>query len=150
MPFSTEREAKQFLADKIYQESEIQNAPLSEIDRRLLRFSEQDPGSEKGIPEDVLYGVDYAWETRMTALLKQAWQRDKENPLERQNYLDAMDRLKGSGHYIQVIAGPVFDRFGFSSASAFPQISVQKILLWAALGVVVFFAIALLMIAVSR
>lgn len=48
MPFATEREAKQFLADKIYQQSQSAGEPLSDVDRRLLLFSEQDPGSEEG------------------------------------------------------------------------------------------------------
>src|SRR5581483_5878481 len=98
MPFATQREAKQFLADKIYQQSQSAGEPISDVDRRLLLFSEQDPGSEEGIPEDMLYDTDLDWERRMTELLRQAWQRDKKNPAERQQYLDAMERLKSGDH----------------------------------------------------
>ena len=153
MPFASEREAKQFLADKIYQESQVQGSPISDVDRRLLIFSEQDPGSEGGIPEDVLYAdPDPGWERRMTELLQQAWQRDKANPTERQLYLDAMDRLKGGDHYIQIIAGPVFGNsfFGNTSASGFPVISLGRIALWSAVGVLVFFVIALICVALTR
>ncbi len=152
MQFSTEREAKEFLADKIYQESGLEGAPLSDVERRLLLFSEQDPGSEKGIPDDVLYDTDFDWEARMTALLRQAWQRDKADPTERQKYLDAMDRLKSSDHYIQVIAGPVFSGsfFGNTSGSGFPVISLGRIALWSVVGIVVFAIIALVCVALTR
>src|SRR5215469_18769204 len=129
MPFASEREAKQFLAGKIYQQSQSAGEPLSDVDRRLLLFSEQDPGSEEGIPEDVLDDTDLDWEGRMTELLREAWLRDKKNPAERQQYFDAIERLKAGDHYIQVIAGPVFSRsfLGSPSISGFPVISLGRI-----------------------
>ncbi len=152
MQFSTEREAKEFLADKISQESGLEGAPLSDVERRLLLFSEQDPGSEQGIPEDMLYDTDFDWEARMTALLRQAWQRDKADPAERQKYLDAMERLKSSDHYIQVIAGPVFGGsfLGITNVSGLPVISLSRIALWSAAGIVLFAIIALVCVAVTR
>src|SRR4029077_20378787 len=142
-----EREAKQFLADKICQQSGIDGPLLSDVDRRLLLFSEEDPGSEEGIPEDVLNDVDPEWEARMTALLRQAWRRDKDDPTERQKYLDALDRMKDRDHYIQVIAGPVFDHSIASALSdprlfAYPVISLRRIALWTGAGVLLFVIIA--------
>lgn len=152
-PFASEREAKQFLADKIYQQSQSTGEPLSDVDRRLLLFSEQDPGSEEGIPDDVLYAdTDRDWERRMTELLRQAWQRDKENPAERQQYLAAMERLKAGDHYIQIIAGPVFGPsfLGITSISGYPEISLKRIGLWVGVGTVLFVIIALVWVALTR
>lgn len=152
MPFATERQAKQFLADKIYQQSQLAGAPISDVDRRLLLFSEQDPGSEKGIPEDMLSDLDLEWEQRMTDLLRQAWRRDKENPAERQLYLDAMERMKASDHYIQVIADPVFGRslFGTGGPSGLQEIQLGRILPWIGVGMVLFGIIALIWMALTR
>jgi hypothetical protein len=153
MPFSTEREAKQFLADKICQQSGIDGPMLSDVDRRLLLFSEQDPGSEEGIPEDMLGDVNTEWEVRMTDLLRQAWQRDKADPTECQKYLDALDRLKEGDYYIQVIAGPVFgslaDRAAVGKLGSFlggslPTISLRRIALWVAVAMAVMVIIAYL------
>lgn len=96
--------------------------------------------------------TDRDWERRMTELLRQAWRRDKENPAERQQYLDAMERLKSGDHYIQVIAGPVFSGslLGVSSISEYPAISLGRIALWAGAGIVLFVIIALVWVAMTR
>jgi 6,7-dimethyl-8-ribityllumazine synthase len=39
-------------------------------------------------------------------LLKAAYQRDRENPVELERYQDAMRKLKDSDHYILVMAVP--------------------------------------------
>jgi len=101
MPFATDSEARQFLADKILQESQLQGASISDVERRLLMFSVDDPASAEGIPNDELYDPNPNWERRMTKLLRDAWQRDRDNPGEHQLYRDAMERLKGGDHYIQ-------------------------------------------------
>jgi hypothetical protein len=54
MPFSTQREAKQFLANKIVAEAEREGAPLSDVERRMLLFCEQEPETVTGFPDDVL------------------------------------------------------------------------------------------------
>jgi hypothetical protein len=104
----SEREARQFLVDKICHESEGEGAPLSDLERRLLMFSVAEPGTAKGIPDEVLNDIDPDWEARMTALLHNAYDRDRDDPEQRQGYLDAMLRLKDSDHYILAIAEQVF------------------------------------------
>jgi len=46
------------------------------------------------------------YEEKMIRLLSAAYKRDKENPLERERYKDAMQTLKDSDHYILVMAVP--------------------------------------------
>jgi hypothetical protein len=82
----------------------VQGTPLSDDEQKLLLFSEQDPESPKDIPEELLYGVDEEYENRITSLLKAAYARDRDNPLERQQYEGAMKTLEGSDHYILVMA----------------------------------------------
>jgi hypothetical protein len=118
MQFPSERDAKQFLVDKIAQEAICQGTPLPDVERRLLMFSEQDPGSEKGIPDDVLFDTDLDWEARMAGMLRLAYEKDKDNPDERQKYADAMLTLKDSDHYILVMANQVFSKRGREKAAS--------------------------------
>jgi hypothetical protein len=104
MTFSSPMDAKKFLAGKITAESAMQSMPLSGDEQKLLLFSEQDPESPTDIPEELLEGVDEEYENRITSLLKAAYARDRNNPLERQQYEDAVKTLEGSDHYILVMA----------------------------------------------
>lgn len=109
MPFSSQREAKQFLADKIIAEADREGLPLSNIERRMLLFSVDEPETMEGFPENVSMDVDEAYEKKITALLKAAYARDKDIPGEGQNYKDAYDKLAEGDHYISVMAGSVLD-----------------------------------------
>jgi hypothetical protein len=104
MTFSSPMDAKKFLAGKIAAEAANRGMHLSEGEQKLLLFSEQDPESPVDIPEELLEGVDEEYERKITSLLKSAYERDRENPLERQRYEDAMKTLDGSDHYILVMA----------------------------------------------
>jgi hypothetical protein len=104
MTFSSPMDAKKFLADKIAAEAAIQGMHLSEGEQKLLLFSEQDPESPVDIPEELLEGVNEEYERKITSLLKNAYERDCGNPLECQQYEDAMKKLDDSDHYILVMA----------------------------------------------
>ena len=105
-------EAKKFLADKITLQAAMEEMPFSEGEQKLLLFSEEDPESPAAteIPDDLLYGDNEKYEEKVIRLLRAAYSRDQENPLEREKYGDAMQTLKGSDHYILVIAEPALAR----------------------------------------
>ena len=107
MPFSTQREAKQFLANKIIAEADRQGSPLSDIDKRMLLFSEQEPETLQGLSEDALTNIDLEYENRITNLLRAAYAREKSIPEEGQRYKDAYSKLQEGDHYISVLAKPV-------------------------------------------
>jgi hypothetical protein len=104
MTFASQMDAKKFLADKIVFEAAIQETPLSDGEQKLLLFSEQDPESPGDIPDELLEGVDHEYEQKITSLLRAAYERDRENPHELEQYQDAMQKLKGSDHYLLVMA----------------------------------------------
>ncbi len=110
MTFSSQLEAKRFLAAKITSEAEREGAALSDVDKRMLLFSEQEPESTVGFPDGFLDDIDEEYERRVTSLLKAAYTRDRDNPLERQQYEDAMKALDGSDHYILVMAEAALPR----------------------------------------
>jgi hypothetical protein len=99
-------DAKKFLASKIVSEANLQELPLSDGEQKLLLFSEQEPESSKDIPDELLEGIDHEYEKKITSLLRAAYQRDRNNPHERERYQDAMQKLSGSDHYILVMAEP--------------------------------------------
>jgi hypothetical protein len=107
MPFSTQREAKQFLAGKIVEEAARAGTPLSETDQRMLLFSEQEPETLQGLSDDALTDIDVEYENRITNLLRAAYAREKSIPEERQRYKDAYSKLQEGDHYISVMAQPV-------------------------------------------
>jgi hypothetical protein len=67
MAFSSQMDAKKFLASKIVFEAEIEGTPLSGGEQKLLLFSEQDPESPRDIPEELLEGVDHEYEQKLPA-----------------------------------------------------------------------------------
>jgi len=138
MPFSSQREAKQFLVSKIIAEAAYQVAPLSDVERQLLLFTEQEPESMKGLPEEVLQDVDVEYEEKITALLRAAYKRDRDNPQEREQYTDAMRELEKGDHYILVMANAALPRSHIASAALPPPHTVRDLLLYVAiaLGVV--------------
>ena len=99
-------DAKKFLASKIVAEANLKTIPLSDGEQKLLLFSEQDPESPTDIPEELLEGIDYEYQEKITRLLRAAYERDRINPQELEQYQDAMQTLKGSDHYILVMAEP--------------------------------------------
>lgn len=74
--FSSQKEAKQFLTDKVIVEAAAQGEPLSKADKRLLFFSVNEPGTATGIPRERLESDDTEFEAKITGLLKAAYERD--------------------------------------------------------------------------
>ena len=112
MPFSNQLDAKQFLVDKIVSEAQSQGMPLSDTDRRMLLFSLDESESATGIPVEVLEDTSGVYEAKIIKLLKAAYQKDSNNPEERRKYRDAIRTLKGSDHYILVMASAALPRNG--------------------------------------
>jgi hypothetical protein len=69
-------------------------------------FSEEDPESPTDVPDELLEGIDHEYEKKITGLLRAVYDRDRDNPQELEQYQDAMQKLKGSDHYILVMAEP--------------------------------------------
>jgi hypothetical protein len=138
MTFSSQMAAKQFLASKIVAEANLKGMRLSDGEQKVLLFSEQDPESPTDIPDELLEGIDYEFEKKITSLLKAAYERDRINPQELKQYQDAMQKLKGSDHYILVMAEP-----------ALAESHVTGVKASAARDMVIYIAIGLAVVAVA-
>lgn len=107
MKFSTIKEAKDYLAEKIAAEAEREGIPLSEIERKMLYFSEMDwtlPDMASVSAEfDREYDQD-DYEQKITGLARRIEERNRtENPEEKTAWHDAIKKLSEGDNYLTVL-----------------------------------------------
>jgi negative regulator of replication initiation len=103
MPFSSQTEAKQFLVELIAKQAQLEGESLSEVERKLLVFSVDEPESAEGIPEERLFQDDSGFEDRMGQLYRTVY---KNAGREQKKRIDqAINEVKKGDHYILVITG---------------------------------------------
>lgn len=105
--FRKVRDAKEFLASKIVEEATREGVPLSEIERKMLFFSEG--GWTLPDMKEVSDAFDREYdqndyEKKITDLIQHLDKRlRKENPVEHDDWRSAIDFLKRRDHYINVM-----------------------------------------------
>lgn len=109
--FTSSRDAKEFLVQKVIAEAARENVSLTEIEKKMLYFSEMYPSlpdiNEVSAKFDKEYDMD-AYEAKITKLFKNAFQRDrKESPELASQWTDAIGTLAREDHYISVMVGEV-------------------------------------------
>lgn len=104
MTFPSADDAQQFLINKITFEAGAQGVRLSDSERRMLQLNLDEPESATGLPLEVLEDESREYERKIVRLLRAAYMRAEENPNEQQLFHDAVRRLKGTNHYIVVMA----------------------------------------------
>jgi hypothetical protein len=111
--------AKQFLISKVIEEAKLEKVNLSEIEKKMLYFTEVHPSLPDIYEVNAEFERDYdsdEYEVKIAALLKNARDRDRQSsPSREQDWKDALDGLKNEDHYILVMVGQAF---GFGSPSA--------------------------------
>lgn len=115
MTFSSPLDARQFLVNKITGEAGRKGVALSDVELRLLLLNLDEPESATGIPVEALEDTSHTYENKMARLLQSAYQHDRGHRDEQQKYKDAVRALKGTDHYILIIASATFPeprRFG--------------------------------------
>jgi hypothetical protein len=103
------RQAKDFLIEQAVQQAALDNVPLSDIEKRMMYFTESDDGS---CPEDPIALNDAfesqcdteAYEKKMTRLLADAHLRIKrDDPEKLRQWNEALRILKQGDHYILIL-----------------------------------------------
>ena len=111
--------AKQFLISKVIEEAESQRANLSEIEKKMLYFSEVHPSLSDIYEVNAEFERNYnsdEYETKIAGLLKSARDRDSHSsPSREQDWKDALDALKKEDHYILVMVAQAFGRASVSA-----------------------------------
>lgn len=106
---STARKAKEFLATHIIREAQLQNVPVSEIEQKMLYFTESGwtPPHMMEISEQFDEEYDQSeYEAKMTKLARSAAKRAKKTTGdEYARWLDAIRLLSREDHYISEFVG---------------------------------------------
>jgi hypothetical protein len=136
--------AKQFLISKIVEEATLENVPLSEIETKMLHFSEAHPSLPDLYEANAEFERNYdsgEYEAKVAALLKSARDRDqKSSPVQGQEWKDTINALQKEDHYILVM---VHQAFGAGSAATKRGHRLRDFAIYVAIGVA-FVAIVLL------
>jgi hypothetical protein len=105
--FTTIQQAKDFLAKKIESEAEREGMPLSEVERKMLYFSETDQTPADIRTISVAFDRDYdenEYEQKIAALVRTI---DARNQTEKSNEQEAWDeaalKLSEGDHYLSVL-----------------------------------------------
>ncbi len=111
--FDNAVEAKQFFISRIVAEAVRENAPLSDLEKRTLYFTETGSDAKQEYLDDVTQLEDqyddWEYEEKVTSLLKKAHEYDSEHPEElgvedaNQIYESAYEILSKEDHYILVM-----------------------------------------------
>lgn len=127
--------AKQFLISKVLQEAESSHVHLSEIERKMLYFTEVHPS----LPDIHEVNAEFErncnadeYEHKVAQLLKNARARDTNiSPSREQDWKEAFDALKKEDHYILVMVGLAF---GYGAPSGNGH-RVRDFLIYIAIGI---------------
>jgi ATP-dependent helicase/DNAse subunit B len=105
--FHSAREGKEFLISRIVEETNRENVPLSEVERKMLYFSE----SDWTLPDIMEVNDQFdrecdqdEYEEKITALVSKAAQHDRKQSGEKYDaWWDAIRLLEKQDHYILVM-----------------------------------------------
>jgi len=107
--FHSAREAKEFVISRIVAEAERENVPLSEVERKMLYYSE----SGWTLPDRTIIYEDFdrecdstEYETKIARLIKGAYHRAcKDSREDYDSWWAAIRLLKKQDHYVLVMIG---------------------------------------------
>lgn len=132
--------AKQFLISRAIEEAELEHVPLSDIERKMLYFSEVHPSLPDVYEVNAKFERNYDaddYETKITGLLKRARDNDrKQSDVQAQQWRDAITALAGEDHYILVMVHRAFPEF---RKAILPAHRVRDYAIYIAIGIAVVF-----------
>lgn len=104
----TAKEAKDFLVRQTAEQAALENVPLSELEKRMMYFVENDPAScENPLELNEEFEAKYdteEYEAKIAHLLRHAYERLKAEESEKARYWDAAMRALSDGdHYLPVM-----------------------------------------------
>jgi hypothetical protein len=117
--FADARAAKEFLISRIVAEAKRENVPLSEIERKMLYFSETGWTLPDIVEVNDKFDSEYdqdEYEKKISRLAHNETKRiRKDNPDDFADWISAVRKLKTEDHYISVMVDAGVDRAGVST-----------------------------------
>jgi hypothetical protein len=103
----TVREAKEFLVGRIVAEAKQEGIPLSDVERKMLYFSETDWTLPDMLKVNEEFERDYdqdEYEAKIAGLIRSFWLRTQaDNEEELEAWTKAEDKLREGDHYLLVM-----------------------------------------------
>lgn len=101
------QQAKDYLISQVVEEALLENVPLSEVERRMLYFSETEETPADMLDLNDRFDGEYdtpTYEKKISGLLHNAFQRvTRENPQGEHRWKEAISELRKGDHYILVM-----------------------------------------------
>ena len=136
--------AKEFLISKVIKEAKADGVNLSEVERKMLYFTEVHPSLPDIHEVNEQFERDYdsdEYEAKISRLLKNARDRDlKQSAGSEQAWKDALNALRKEDHYILVMVGQAFSPVPGASRS---EHRVRDSLIYVAIGLALVVLLAL-------
>lgn len=134
--FRTIRDAKDFLAGRIAAEAVEQSIPFSEVERKMLYFSDTGWTLPDMAEVSAEFHRDYnqeQFERKIFILVRKIGaHRHFDNPREKENWDQAVEKVSEGDHYLQVLLNPAREKL---AAAARPPHDMLK--LWVVAFVIV-------------
>jgi hypothetical protein len=141
--FHSVKDAKDFLAGRIIDQADREGAPLTDVERKMLYFSESHsslPGMSDIYDE---FDRDYdqtVYEKKMAAIARRAYRHDWHDDSEdAYRWLGAIRRLKSEDHYLSVILHQAVIRPPYDSMKLWLSALGLVLVMLAGLGAIEFF-----------
>jgi hypothetical protein len=127
--------AKQFLISKVLEEFDHEHVSLSDVERKMLYFTEVGPSLPDIYEVNAEFERTYdsnEYESKIAHLLKSARDRDRNSSLSReQPWKDALRALRKEDHYILVMTSQAFG----AASTARGQNRLRDFLAYVAIGI---------------
>ena len=141
------KEAKDFLVSQTAEQAELEGVSLSDLEKRMMYFTEVGTMSEDPIQLNEEFEAQYetdAYEAKVSKLMSDAYDRlKKENPQQAHDWDQAIKTLRKGDHYILVL-WDVKRRAGLSSTPLTYIPKVRKMSRRITIAACVFFFLVLL------
>jgi hypothetical protein len=128
--------AKQLLISKVIEQAEFEHVSLSEVETKMLYFTEVYPSLPDIYQVNAEFERDYdsdEYEAKITELLKNARDRDSHSYSGReQDWQDAINALRKEDHYILVLLYRAFPEY---RNSLLPTHRIRDYTIYIAIGV---------------
>jgi hypothetical protein len=128
--------AKDFLISKVVQEAELSHEHLSEVERKMLYFTEAHPVLPDIMKVNAEFERDYDlddYENKIIRLLKGARQGDIEQSIQYKDmWNDAISALKREDHYLLVMLYRAFPEY---RKAILPTHRIRDYLIYIAIGI---------------
>jgi hypothetical protein len=131
--------AKEFLIKRVLEEASVENIELTEVEQKMLHFTELHPSLPDTYEIAAEFEQSYApdeYEAKIAALLRNARSHDKANLANKaQVWDDALAALRNEDHYILVMTSQALRPAEIGPAC--PNHRVRDLLIYIAVGLCV-------------